>query len=338
MLNRRDIKIDETGKSKDIKLENFDIAFADKVLLRGANLTLTYGRRYGLVGRNGIGKSTLLKLIANRSLVIPRHISVLHVEQEVNGDDTSALDAVLECDVVRTKLLEEEKTLSKSDDPGTRLQEVYNELAAIEADKAPARASEILCGLGFTPEMQRKPTKEFSGGWRMRIALARALFSRPDLLLLDEPSNMLDMKAIIWLENYLTEKWESTLLVVSHDRQFLDIVPTDTLHFFNYEITHYKGNFAQFVTTKTEKLTAQQREYEAQMDHRQHIQQFIDKFRYNANRAALVQSRIKYLERLPELKPIEKEAKVVFRFPVSNHVADVWLSSNLIVMIRTPSR
>lgn len=192
MMNRRDVKMDETGKTKDIKIENFDIAFADRVLLRGANITLSYGRRYGLVGRNGIGKSTLLKLIAGRSLFIPKHISILHVEQEVVGNETIALDAVLECDEKRSSLLNEEKLLSKGDidGSGSRLEEVYAELAAIESDKAPARASEILSGLGFTPEMQAKATKEFSGGWRMRIALARALFSRPDLLLLDEPTNM----------------------------------------------------------------------------------------------------------------------------------------------------
>ena len=196
MISRRDVKADEgSSRSKDIKVENFDIAFGDKVLLKSANLTLSFGRRYGLVGRNGIGKSTLLQLISARSLFIPKHITILHVEQEVTGNDTSALNAVLECDVARETLLREEKELNKLEDPGKRLQEVYNELAAIESDKAPARASEILCGLGFTPEMQRRATKEFSGGWRMRIALARALFSRPDLLLLDEPTNMLDMKS-----------------------------------------------------------------------------------------------------------------------------------------------
>ena len=315
MMNRRDVKQDETGKSKDIKFENFDIAFADKVLLRGANLTLTYGRRYGLVGRNGIGKSTLLKLIASRSLFIPKHITILHVEQEVVGNDTTALNAVLECDEVRSRLIAEEKRLASAEEAGPRLQEVYDELAAIEADKAPARASEILNGLGFNPEMQKKATKEFSGGWRMRIALARALFSKPDLLLLDEPTNMLDMKAIIWLENHLVNNWESTLLVVSHDRQFLNVVPTDTLHFANYEITYYKGNFEAFVKTREEKMKNQEREYEAQLDHRKHVQEFIDKFRFNAKRASLVQSKIKQLEKLPELKPIEKEQKVAFKFP-----------------------
>lgn len=310
MISKRDVRMDVTGKSKDIRIENFDIAFADKVLLRGADVTLAYGRRYGLVGRNGIGKSTLLKLIASRSLFIPSHISILHVEQEVVGDETTALDSVLSCDEVRSRLISE----SKRTTDGMKLQEIYAELTAMEADKAPARASEILSGLGFTPEMQTRGTKDFSGGWRMRIALARALFSKPDLLLLDEPTNMLDMKAIVWLETHLTTKWTSTLLVVSHDRSFLNVVPTDTLHFFSSTITHYKGNFDNFVKTKTEKLKNQEREYEAQMDHRKHVQEFIDKFRFNAKRASLVQSKIKMLEKLPELKPVEKEVKVTFKF------------------------
>ena len=136
--------------------------------------------------------------------------------------------------------------------------------------------------------MQIRETKTFSGGWRMRIALARALFSRPDLLLLDEPTNMLDMKAIIWLENYLINEWESTLLVVSHDRTFLASVPTDVLHFHSQRIDTYRGNYEQFIKSMTEKLKNQQREYESQQQYKQHVQEFIDKFRYNAKRASLV--------------------------------------------------
>ncbi|XP_035223742.1 ATP-binding cassette sub-family F member 3-like [Stegodyphus dumicola] len=258
-------------------------------------------------------------------LKISSHISVLHVEQEVVGDDTTALDSVLECDEKRQNLILEEKKLLQlmnSNGPvapddsqlNGRLQEIYIELQQIEADKAPARASVILAGLGFSSEMQRKATKEFSGGWRMRIALARALFSKPDLLLLDEPTNMLDMKAIIWLENYL-QTWESTILVVSHDRRFLDTVATDILHFHSQHIEAYRGNYENFVKTMTEKLKHQQREYEAQQQYKAHVQEFIDKFRYNAKRASLVQSKIKMLDKLPELKPVEKETAVVLRFP-----------------------
>ncbi|KAG8195230.1 hypothetical protein JTE90_027971 [Oedothorax gibbosus] len=320
--NKRETRMESKGTNKnmDIKIENFDIAFGDKTLLTGADLTLVYGRRYGMVGRNGIGKSTLLRMVSSGQLRISSHLSVLHVEQEVVGNDTIALDSVLECDEKRQSLLEEEKRLVNNNGPvddtnsSSRLQDVYAELQAMEADKAPAKASVILAGLGFSPEMQRKATKEFSGGWRMRIALARALFSKPDLLLLDEPTNMLDMKAIIWLENYL-QTWESTILVVSHDRRFLDTVATDVLHFHSQHIEAYKGNYSTFVKTMTEKLKHQQREYDAQQAYRQHVQEFIDKFRYNAKRASLVQSKIKMLEKLPDLKAVEKEASVTLRFP-----------------------
>lgn len=258
-------------------------------------------------------------MISNGSLVIPGHISILHVEQEVIGDDTTALESVLECDTVRTKLMNEEKELMKLTNPTTeeadRLQQVYVELATIEADKAPAKASIILCGLGFTSEMQSRATKHFSGGWRMRIALARALFSKPDLLLLDEPTNMLDMKAIMWLTDYLVRFWTSTLLTVSHDKKFLSDVPNSILHFHNKKIEPYKGNYLAYVNAMTEKLKNQQREYEAQQQYKKASMEFIDRFRFNAKRASLVQSRIKQLEKLKELEPVEVEAGVVLKFP-----------------------
>merc|ERR1712071_378318 len=224
-----------TNNCKDIRIENFDIAFGEKSLLQGTDLTLTYGRRYGFVGRNGLGKTTLLRMISSGQLRIPSHISILHVEQEVVGDETPALQSVLECDFKREGLLKEERELSvqinnANADPelSVRLTQVYADLEAIDADKAPARAAQILAGLGFSPEQQSKPTKQFSGGWRMRLALARALFTQPDLLLLDEPTNMLDVKAILWLENYL-QTWQTTIFVVSHDRMFLDAVATDII-------------------------------------------------------------------------------------------------------------
>ncbi|EDW79219.1 uncharacterized protein Dwil_GK25825 [Drosophila willistoni] len=324
VTNKKNTKMDQKGlnRSMDIKIENFDLAFGEKVLLQNANLLLSFGRRYGLVGRNGLGKTTLLRMIAERQLQIPSHISVLHVEQEVVGDDTSAVDSVLECDTERTRLLTREKEILAALNSGqvqdaslsNELSETYAALQNIEADKAVARASVILKGLGFDADMQLRPTKSFSGGWRMRLALARALFSKPDLLLLDEPTNMLDIKAIIWLETYL-QSWPTTILVVSHDRNFLDTVPTDIIHLHGQELEAYKGNYDQFEKTKTEKLKSQRREYEAQMAHRAHVQEFIDRFRYNANRASSVQSKIKMLEKLPELKPVEKETVVTLKFP-----------------------
>nr|CAD7201239.1 unnamed protein product [Timema douglasi] len=306
VTSKKESKLEDKGnnRAQDIRIENFDVAFGNRVLLTGADIVLAFGRRYGLVGRNGLGKTTLLRMISSGQLRIPSHISVLHVEQEVIGDDTIALDSVLQCDTVRENLLQREREISAKINSGctdpelnSQLTEVYTQLQNIEADKAPAKASIILNGLGFTSEMQQKTTREFSGGWRMRLALARALFSRPDLLLLDEPTNMLDIKAIIWLENYL-QNWPTTLLVVSHDRNFLDTVPTDILYLHSQRIEAYRGNYEMFEKTKTEKMKNQKREFEAQQQHRAHVQEFIDRFRYNANRASSVQSKIKMLEKL----------------------------------------
>ncbi|CAL7942618.1 unnamed protein product [Xylocopa violacea] len=326
MTSKKDSRMETKGgvnKTQDIRIENFDVAYGDRILLQGADLTLAFGRRYGLIGRNGLGKTTLLRMISSKQLRIPSHVRVLHVEQEVAGDDTSALESVLECDQERSMLLSKEAELqaaiekdgSKTGDMlDEELARVYEAMQLAEVDKAPARASAILSGLGFSVERQSWPTKAFSGGWRMRLALARALFSRPDLLLLDEPTNMLDIKAILWLEKYL-QSWPTTLLVVSHDRNFLDTVPTDILYLRGQKIEAYRGNYEQFAKTKGERERNQQREYEAQQAKRAHVQEFIDRFRYNANRASSVQSKIKMLEKLPELKPMEKEGEVTLRFP-----------------------
>ncbi|WAR15399.1 ABCF3-like protein [Mya arenaria] len=294
------------------------------VLITGASLHMSAGRRYGLCGRNGLGKTTLLKMISSGNLQIPSHISVLHVEQEVVGDDTVSIESVLESDTERHRLLTREKELAqrmnlspnaKGDNTlSAELSEIYAGLEAIEADKAPAKAAVILAGLGFTPAMQRACTRSLSGGWRMRLALARALFSKPDLLLLDEPTNMLDMKAIIWLENYL-QTWPTTILVVSHDRSFLNAVCTDITHLYNKTLITYKGNYDQFDKTKDERIKNAKKEYEAQKQYREHIQVFIDRFRYNANRASQVQSKLKILEKLPPLEPPVKDTEVSMKFP-----------------------
>ncbi|XP_063975785.1 ATP-binding cassette sub-family F member 3 isoform X1 [Diachasmimorpha longicaudata] len=325
MMSKKESRMESKGgtnKTQDIRIENFDVAYGDRVLLQGADLTLAFGRRYGLIGRNGLGKTTLLRMISNKQLRIPSHVRVLHVEQEVAGDETSALNSVLESDTERSALLSREAELQaliekeggKNDTLGEELAKVYEAMQTAEVEKAPSRAGAILSGLGFSVERQSWPTKAFSGGWRMRLALARALFSRPDLLLLDEPTNMLDIKAILWLEKYL-QCWPTTLLVVSHDRNFLDTVPTDILYLKGQKIEAYKGNYEQFEKTKGEREKNAQREYEAQQAKRAHVQEFIDRFRYNANRASSVQSKIKMLEKLPELKAVEKEAEVTLRFP-----------------------
>ncbi|WVQ83341.1 hypothetical protein IAT38_005480 [Cryptococcus sp. DSM 104549] len=338
-VNPLDLSGAAKGKSKDIQLTNIDVSFASNRILSGATLTMAHGRRYGLIGRNGIGKSTLLRHIALREVPVPSHISVLYVEQEIAGDGTTALDSVLQADVWRHKFVTEERELNvkmeeldrlsakegllgeekaeldrEKEEVLNRLGEVQKTLLDMEAESGPARAGLLLAGLGFSEEDQKRTTGSFSGGWRMRLALARALFVKPDLLMLDEPSNMLDLNAIAWLEEYL-QTWPSTILVVSHDRAFLDSVATDIVHQHNQRLDYYKGNFSQFYATKTERAKNQKKEYETQLAYRQHLQAYIDRWRYNANRAAQAQSKIKILEKLPELEPPEEDDSESFKFP-----------------------
>ncbi|GFY62765.1 ATP-binding cassette sub-family F member 1 [Trichonephila inaurata madagascariensis] len=252
----------------DIKVENFSISARGKELFVNASLQITAGRRYGLVGPNGHGKTTLLKHIANRSLSIPPTIDVLLCEQEVVADDTPAVDVVLQADVKCSQLLAEAKALEEEISKGSlkkqeRLNEVYEELRIIGADSAQARARRILSGLGFTKEMQDRATKNFSGGWRMRVSLARALFMEPTLLLLDEPTNHLDLNAVIWLDNYL-QCWKKTLLVVSHDQSFLDNVCTDVIHLDCMKLFYYRGNYSQFKKMYVQKRKELNKEYEKQ--------------------------------------------------------------------------
>uniref|UniRef100_A0AAY5F646 ATP-binding cassette sub-family F member 1 n=1 Tax=Electrophorus electricus TaxID=8005 RepID=A0AAY5F646_ELEEL len=254
--------------ASDIKLERFSISAHGKELFVNADLLIVAGRRYGLVGPNGKGKTTLLKHISNRALSIPPNIDVLLCEQEVTADDTPAVQAVLKADTRRLKLLEEEKRLQSLLDKGEdgaseRLQKVYEELRAIGAAAAEAKARRILAGLSFTPEMQNRPTKKFSGGWRMRVSLARALFMEPTLLMLDEPTNHLDLNAVIWLNNYL-QSWKKTLLIVSHDQSFLDDVCTDIIHLDNQKLYYYRGNYLTFKKMYVQKQKELLKQYEKQ--------------------------------------------------------------------------
>ncbi|XP_067386190.1 ATP-binding cassette sub-family F member 1 isoform X2 [Emydura macquarii macquarii] len=254
--------------ASDIKLEKFSISAHGKELFVNADLYIVAGRRYGLVGPNGKGKTTLLKHIANRALSIPPNIDVLLCEQEVVADETPAVQAVLKADTKRLKLLEEEKRLQalleKGDDSmAEKLEKVYEELRATGAAAAEAKARRILAGLGFNPEMQNRQTKKFSGGWRMRVSLARALFMEPTLLMLDEPTNHLDLNAVIWLNNYL-QTWKKTLLIVSHDQGFLDDVCTDIVHLDMQKLFYYRGNYMTFKKMYQQKQKELLKQYEKQ--------------------------------------------------------------------------
>ena len=214
----------------------------------------------------------------------------------------------------------EKRTEDAKEEASARLVEIHAKLSDMESETAPARAGALLAGLGFTEEDQKRPTRSFSGGWRMRLALARALFVKPSLLLLDEPTNHIDLNALAWLEDYL-QTWPNTLLVVSHDRAFLDAVATDIIHQHSSRLDYYKGNFTQFYATKTERDLALRKEYDTQMQYRAHLQAFIDRWRYNANRAAQAQMKIKVLEKLPELEPPEEDETEKFKFPDAEKIA-----------------
>ncbi|XP_044258928.1 ATP-binding cassette sub-family F member 1 [Tribolium madens] len=252
----------------DIKIENFSISAKGNDLFVNANLLIANGRHYGLVGPNGHGKTTLLRHIAQRAFAIPPNIDILYCEQEVVADNFSAVESVLKSDVKRTELLDECKELEDAFNAGDlgvqdRLNEVYAELKAIGADSAEPKARRILAGLGFTKEMQDRATKNFSGGWRMRVSLARALYIEPTLLLLDEPTNHLDLNAVIWLDNYL-QTWKKTLLIVSHDQSFLDNVCNEIIHLDNQKLYYYKGNYSMFKKMYQQKRKEMIKEYEKQ--------------------------------------------------------------------------
>ena len=245
--------------SLDIKIEGFTISTKGRNLFTNATLTIAFGRHYGLVGPNGMGKTTLLKHIANRSLKIPPNIDLLLCEQEVQADDTTAIQSVLNADKRRLALIEEEQQILALKNPNKdqlkRLNQIYDEMNAMKTDAAESKARRILAGLGFDAEMAERATKHFSGGWRMRVSLARALFMEPTLLLLDEPTNHLDLNAVIWLDHYL-QNWKKTLLIVSHDQSFLDNVCTDIIHLDMEKLFYYRGNYCKFILTlKSLKIT-----------------------------------------------------------------------------------
>ncbi|KAH8411494.1 hypothetical protein KR215_005368 [Drosophila sulfurigaster] len=252
----------------DIKIENFTISAKGNDLFVNANLLIAHGRRYGLVGPNGHGKTTLLRHIATRAFAIPPNIDVLLCEQEVVATDKTAIDTILDADVKRTELLKKSEELEKQFAGGDltvqeELNDTFAELKAIGAYSAEARARRILAGLGFSKEMQDRPTNKFSGGWRMRVSLARALYLEPTLLMLDEPTNHLDLNAVIWLDNYL-QGWKKTLLIVSHDQSFLDNVCNEIIHLDQKKLQYYKGNYSMFKKMFVQKRREMIKEYEKQ--------------------------------------------------------------------------
>ena len=299
-----------------LHINDLTFRYGGRVLFDQATAVVPKGHRVALVGRNGCGKSTLLKLIAGTlhadggSLTLPAGMRMGMVAQEVPAGDTNLIDTVLAADTERTALLAEAETVT---DPH-RIAEVHTRLADIEAHSAPARAAQILSGLGFDSDQQLQPCSAFSGGWRMRVALAGVLFARPDLLLLDEPTNHLDLEATIWLENYL-KNYPHTILLVSHDRDLLNSVPTTTIHVDQGKLVTYSGNYDRFITTRRANIERMQSQNAKTEAARKHVQSYIDRFRFKANKARQAQSRIKMLERMEQVVEIAVDERVSFNFP-----------------------
>lgn len=300
----------------EIRVEGVDLEVPGKILLSQADFFMGRGRKYGLIGRNGIGKTTLLYAICRKEFKgLENAPQILLVEQEVQGDDMTVIDTILSTDTERAQLLEEEKKLlsKEGEDGADRLTEIYEKLDEIGANQAEAKARILLHGLGFTPEMQDRATKHLSGGWRMRVALAKVLFCEPEILLLDEPTNHLDLDAVMWLQDYLIN-WEKTLLIVSHARNFLNNVCTDIINYKDQKLHYYKGNYDMFEKVKAANELQSKRTFEAQQKKMSHMQDFIDKFRFNSKRASLVQSRIKYLNKLDKVEKVLEDPTTVFMF------------------------
>ena len=299
-----------------LKIEDITYSVEGRPLFEGASATIPAGHKVGLVGRNGAGKTTLFRLIRGElaleggTISLPARARIGGVAQEVPSSSTSLLDTVLEADTERAALLAEAET---AHDPH-RIAEIQARLTDIDAWSAEGRASSILKGLGFDAEAQLRPCSDFSGGWRMRVALAGVLFAQPDYLLLDEPTNYLDLEGALWLESYL-QKYPHTVLIISHDRGLLNRAVTGILHLDNRKLTYWTGPYDQFARQMAERRAVLVAEAKKQEARRAHLQSFVDRFKAKASKAVQAQSRVKMLEKMTTITPPEEAKKVVFTFP-----------------------
>ena len=300
-----------------IQLDQLSIRRGGRVLFQKASMQLHPGWKIGLTGVNGAGKSTLFNALLggmesdSGSLTRPAVWTVAHMAQEIKALDMQAIDFVLSGDEeywdIQNKLDQPEKL---SDD---ELANLYGRFDEINGYSAPSKASQLMAGLGFFEHQSQLNVSSFSGGWRMRLNLARTLMSRSDLLLLDEPTNHLDLDAILWLEDWL-KAYEGTLILISHDRDFLDAITDHILHIENQELIMYTGNYSTFERTRSERLSQQQQAYEKQLETRAHLQKYIDRFKAQATKAKQAQSRIKQLERMQELSAAHVDTPFTFSF------------------------
>jgi ATP-binding cassette, subfamily F, member 3 len=299
-----------------LNLTDITVRLGGRAIIDGATAKLPPGGRVGLIGRNGAGKTTLIKTITGQlepdtgSITMPRGTTLGYIAQEAPHGDSTPFDTVLAADKERTALMAESETCEDPD----RLGDVYERLIAIDAYTAPSRASTILVGLGFDEEMQHRPLDSFSGGWKMRVALASLLFSQPDCLLLDEPSNHLDLEAVLWLEDFL-KSYPATILLVSHERDFLNNIVDHILHLGNGKLTLYPGGYDAFERQRAERQ-AQLASAKAKQDaQRAHLQEYIAKNSARASTAKQAQSRVKMLAKMQPVAEMIDDPSLSFDFP-----------------------
>jgi len=301
-----------------LKFTNLSLRRGPRELLQNVDLTIHDGQKVGITGSNGVGKSSLFALILGQlhadtgDVFLPKNLVIAHVAQETPALDTTAIEYVLDGDV-QLRQLEDEIKKAENNNNGEALAHLYSDMEAIEGYSAKSRAATLLSGLGFTTAQESAEVKQFSGGWRMRLNLAQALMCRSDILLLDEPTNHLDLDAVIWLETWL-KNYKGTLLLISHDRDFLDNVADTIAHIENQSITLYSGNYSAFEIRRAEYLATQQSAYEKQQREVQHMQKFVERFKAKATKAKQAQSRVKALERMELIAPAHVDSPFNFHF------------------------
>src|SRR5271157_3557507 len=299
-----------------LHINDLNFRIEGRPLFEHATAAIPEGHKVGLVGRNGTGKTTLLRLIAGElhaddgSIGYPKNARLAHVSQEAPGGPGTLLETVLAAHTELAALTAEAET---AHDPH-RISEIHTRLGDIDAHSAPARAARILSGLGFDEEAQNRALEEFSGGWRMRVALAAVLFSEPDLLLLDEPTNYLDLEGVLWLTDYL-KSCPATILVISHDRDLLDDVAQQILHLDRGKLTLWSGGYSSFERQRHEQQILAGKAIKKQEERRAHLQAFVDRFRASATKARQAQSRLKMLEKMEPVSALVDEAVLPFKWP-----------------------
>ncbi|HEY0891985.1 MAG TPA: ATP-binding cassette domain-containing protein [Cellvibrio sp.] len=310
-----------------IQLQNTSVQRGTKFLLDGADLTIYPGQKVGLIGANGTGKSTLFQLLLGKlhsdtgTLDIPKQWRVAHMAQEVGHTSRSALDYVLDGDSELRRLEQEIATaLQDPQHNGEQLAHLYSDMENIHAYTAPSRAQQLLNGLGFAPGDDKRPVSDFSGGWRIRLNLAQALMCPSDLLLLDEPTNHLDLDATLWLEEWL-KRYPGTLIIISHDRDFLDNIVDRIVNIEKQKLDNYSGNYSAFERQRAEKLAQQQASFEKQQERIAHVENYIRRFRAQATKARQAQSRIKELERMEKIAPAHIDSPFTFTFKCNDKMS-----------------